>query len=193
YGQSCRSMKCIFYEGRVVGIGLRHENIFAEIRVVSDPRFGAGRHPHADKERGEVAAAYQITRRWIGLLIRGAKVETVRAAGVRRLANIEVALHPLEARRYFMLAPHLSDCSTHVAVLTGIGELVKVAGATELITRAGEVVKNDDRKQLEILLRRRRSNKSQLGKVCACLAGIAPLILVVPGEGIPQLQDGGRI
>ena len=74
-------------------------------------------------------------------MIGSADVEAVGTRGGRRLADVEVALHPLETKRYLVLALKFRDGGTDVVVLTGIDKVVVVGGATD--TSANIIKENE--------------------------------------------------
>src|ERR1700677_4280458 len=88
-----------------------------------------------------------------------------------------------------MLAVNFSDGGIDVAVFAGVDEVVVVGGAANT---APHIAKDYERQLLEYLLRCQRRRKAQ-----SCNIGIQvrwiSLILIMPGEGVPQIHYGGGI
>src|SRR5580704_11741715 len=115
-------MERILHEGGVIGVGLGNEDVFSETRIAV--RFRTGRGSHADEEGGVIAATYR--RRSTGGLIGSADIEGVPARGRRWLADVEIALHPFEAKRDFMLTVHFVERGACIAVHAGIKKQIVV-------------------------------------------------------------------
>src|SRR6516225_5562663 len=123
----------ILHEGRIVRAGLGHEDVFGEIGVKIGFGVWTSRiRCHANQQRRVIAAADSTA----GGLIGSAYVECVRARGRRRLSHVEIALHPLETRRYVVLTPNLIEGDADIAVLTGIAKDVVVGGAANPVVRS---------------------------------------------------------
>src|SRR5580658_5670319 len=184
-GQRLGGVERILDKGRIVRIGLSREDVFGKTRVVTLIAFGAGRASHSNKKRGEIAAARHTRDR----LIRSIDVEPVCARRRRRLADIKVALHPLEAERNRMLAMNFGDSGVGVAIFAGILKIVVVSGAADASTN---VIKEDEGQLVEDDLRCQRGGKAHTRNVGTTVCWIS-LILVVPRKGVTQVQDGGGI
>ena len=183
-GESVAGMIGVFDKGCVIWVSLGDEEILGEVIA-----FTARRRSHTREERGEVAASNRISRAR-GLICSG-DVESVRAGRRRWLAHVQESFHILRASGDFVLAPDFRDGSIDIAVLAGKNEGIPVRGAADAASRVPEIHVG---KSLVHLIGGGWSGKSQSREVVhLALAKIATLMLIVPSEGVTQLQYGGLI